>query len=254
MCGAHRADVIAAIKARLEQGEPTRVVSTQLVEAGVDLDFPVVYRALAGLDSIAQAAGRCNREGRLDDLGQVVVFVPPDPAPPGLLAKGEGACRSVLHGHTRDPLDRALFERYFRQLYYQCDLDQHRIEQLLTVKDEPLLAVNFRTAAERFRLIDDADQASVIVRYHGPDGRDTNVDDRLKQLRRDGTARSLLRALQRYTVTIPQRDARRLLAQGDIEELIPGLFVQVSDVLYHPVLGLRVDDSAAPASAWIVSD
>lgn len=83
MCGAHRKDVIAHIKERLKakregrDTRPLRVVSTQLVEAGVDIDFPVVYRALAGLDSIAQAAGRCNREGRMQGLGRVVVFVPP---------------------------------------------------------------------------------------------------------------------------------------------------------------------------------
>ena len=80
MCGAHRAAVIQQIKdwlkARREgqTSEPLRVVSTQLVEAGVDLDFPVVWRALAGLDSIAQAAGRCNREGALEGRGRVVVF------------------------------------------------------------------------------------------------------------------------------------------------------------------------------------
>ena len=251
MCGAHRAEVIATIKARLKAGAPTRVVSTQLVEAGVDLDFPVVYRALAGLDSIAQAAGRCNREGRLPGLGEVVVFVPPDAAPPGLLAKGEGACRSVLHGYEGDPLARALFERYFRQLYYQCELDKHGIEKLLTV-DGKTLAVNFRTAAEKFRLIDDAVQASVIVRYRGPDGRDVTVDQRLAQLRQGGTARWLLRALQRYTVNIHQRDAQRLLAQGDIEELLPGLFVQVSDLLYDAVLGLRVVDGGDPARPLMV--
>ncbi|MDD3651230.1 CRISPR-associated helicase Cas3' [Immundisolibacter sp.] len=251
MCGAHRADVIATIKARLKAGEPTRVVSTQLVEAGVDLDFPVVYRALAGLDSIAQAAGRCNREGRLSGLGEVVVFVPPDAAPPGLLAKGEGACRSVLHGHAGDPLDRALFERYFRQLYYQCELDKHGIEKLLTV-DGKTLAVNFRSAAEKFRLIDDADQASVVVLYRGPDGRDATVDQRLAQLRQGGAERWLLRALQRYTVNIRQRDAQRLLAQGDIEELLPGLFVQVSDVAYDATLGLRIDPAAPVPPAGLI--
>ena len=165
--------------------------------------------------------------------------------------KGEGACRSVLHSHAGDPLDRALFERYFRQLYYQCELDKHGIEKLLTV-DGKTLAVNFRTAAEKLRLIDDADQASVIVLYRGPDGQDATVDQRLAQLRRDGAARWLLRALQRYTVSIRQRDAQRLLAQGDIAELLPGLFVQVSDLAYDATLGLWIDPAAPVPTAGLI--
>jgi CRISPR-associated endonuclease/helicase Cas3 len=118
--------------------------------------------------------------------------------------------------------------------------------------DGKTLAVNFRSAADRFRLIDDADQASVIVLYRGPDGQDATVDLRLAQLRKGGAERWLLRALQRYTVSIHQRDARRLLAQGDIEELLPGLFVQVGDVLYDAVLGLRVADGGDPARPLMV--
>ena len=96
---AERSEVIAGIRNRLKAGEPVPVVSTQLVEAGVDIDFPVVYRAMAGLDSIAQAAGRCNREGKLNAqgrLGEVVVFDPPRSSPPGLLRKGEDTCRAML--------------------------------------------------------------------------------------------------------------------------------------------------------------
>ncbi len=234
MCGAHRSQVISYIKARLKAGTPTRVISTQLVEAGVDVDFPVVYRALAGLDSIAQAAGRCNREGKLDK-GKVVVFVAPKPAPPGLLRKGEDACRSVLHDRPGNPLERSLFGRYFERLYHTCNLDERHIAELLKV-DSQTLAVNFRTAGERFRLIQDEDSIPVVVLYRGAG---SDVEKWIATLRKDGPQRWLMRKLQRYTVNVHRRDADRLLKQGDIEEAIPGLCLQVSDWLYHPDLGLN---------------
>ena len=254
MCGEHRSQTVRQIKTHLNDNIPTRVVSTQLVEAGVDLDFPVVYRALAGLDSIAQAAGRCNREGLLAQLGQqgeVVVFVPPQPAPPGLLRKGEDACRSVLHAHTGKPLERALFARYFEKLYHACDLDAQGIGALLKV-DGQTLAISFRTAAEKFKLIQDEDGAPVIVHYRGVDGKDETIDILLNTLRKQGPERWLMRKLQRYTVNIAQRDALRLLTQGDVIEAIPGLFVQVNDWLYHDQLGLIMDGSPPSASASIV--
>lgn len=243
MCGEHRSQTIRQIKARLKDGIPTRVISTQLVEAGVDVDFPVVYRALAGLDSIAQAAGRCNREGRLKQ-GEVVVFVPPQPAPPGLLRKGEDACRSMLHAHTGKPLERVLFARYFEKLYHACDLDKNQIGvhlKMLGNLDGRVLDVNFRTAAEKFKLIQDEDGAPVIARYRGLDGNDDKVDELLNTLRKHGPERWLMRKLQRYTVTVHRREVIKLLSQGDVEEVIPGLYVQVSDWLYHPDLGLNPD-------------
>ncbi len=234
MCGAHRTRVIRDIKSRLKAGIPTRVISTQLVEAGVDVDFPVVYRALAGLDSIAQAAGRCNREGRLECKGEVVVFVPPKSAPPGLLRKGENACRRVLHGVTDQPLSRARFAQYFERLYYDCNLDEHSICDLLVV-DGRELGVSFRTAAEKFRLIDDDDSAPVIVCY------DHESTQLLDALRTQGPQRWLMRKLQRHTVTLPRRQAEQLRSLGDVEEIVPGLFAQMNDALYDSVLGLQAD-------------
>ncbi|MDR2156100.1 MAG: CRISPR-associated endonuclease Cas3'' [Burkholderiaceae bacterium] len=244
MCGAHRSDVIKDIKARLKTDPPIpmRVVSTQLVEAGVDVDFPVVYRALAGLDSIAQAAGRCNREGLLDGKGEVIVFVPPKPAPPGLLRQGENACRDVLRDATGSPLARARFAQYFERLYHGCQLDREGICDDLFMAGGRLdgreLAVSFRTASEKFRLIDDEDSLPIVVRYRGKDGRNAEIDKWLAMLRRDDPQRWLMRKLQRYIVNLPRREALPLLEQGDIEEILPGLYSQTGDGLYNEKLGL----------------
>ncbi len=255
MCGAHRKDVIAEIKQRLQAKRtrrdlrPLRVVSTQLVEAGVDIDFPVVYRALAGLDSIAQAAGRCNREGRLQGMGRVVVFVPPEPAPPGHLRKGADACIATLHGQAHDPLARGLFARYFTEFYHSVDVDAHGITDLLKVEPRSL-AVNFRSAAEKFKLIDDADQASVLVRY-APQ-RD-EIEKWLAILATQGPQRWLMRKLQRYTVSIPQRQADKMLARGDLSLPVPGLYVLAdADNLYSNILGLVGDADLYHPSGFVL--
>lgn len=250
MCGAHKAKVIADIKVRLaarrdgRNAEPLRVVSTSLVEAGVDLDFPVVYRAMAGLDSIAQAAGRCNREGLLDGLGDVVVFVPPATKLPKAMRDAAGACVDVLHGvngSDGDPLDRSRFEPYFRHFYRAAELDKHGITVLLK-PDSQSLAVSFRSVADKFHLIDDTDQATVIVRYRRDDADDA-IDKHLATLAKDGPERWLMRALQRYTVNIHQREATRLLQSGALEVVMPGLHVLRTDSLYHPDLGLLQEDN-----------
>lgn len=242
MCGAHRSNVIGDIKQRMKEGTPTRVVSTQLVEAGVDIDFPVVYRALAGLDSIAQAAGRCNREGRLD-RGKVIVFVPPKDPPRGMLLKGANACKSVLHDYRTAPLDRKLFNAYFTKLYYECDLDKKQIRHDLRMdnKLDNTLAVNFRIAAENFKLIEDGDQVSVVVRYMEPDKEGKTIDYWLNSLKKDGPQRWLMRKLQRYIVRIHYRYAKPMVEHGDIQELVPGLFAQTADGIYNTDFGLQLD-------------
>ena len=246
MCGAHRKDVIAEIKARLQarregrDPRPLRVVSTQLVEAGVDIDFPVVYRALAGLDSIAQAAGRCNREGRLAGKGRVVVFVPPEKPPRGPLRKGADACVATLHGQAHDPLARGLFARYFTEFYHAVDLDSRGIVRLLKVDHPGTLAVQFRSAAQAFRLIDDEDQATVVVRYAA---QHEEIAKLLGSLAAEGPQRWLMRKLQRYTVSIPKREADKMLVQGSLTLPMPGLYAMVNaDNLYSHILGLVGDD------------
>jgi len=234
MCGEHRSRVIAGIKESLRNGEPVRVISTQLVEAGVDLDFPVVYRAFAGLDSIAQAAGRCNREGKLDK-GKVVVFVPPKASPKGMLLYGEQATRSVWHGHDDHPLSHTLFDAYFRQYFGQESPDKHGIMSLLTT-DARRGMVQLRTAAERFRLISDAGQ-SILVPY-GKDGFKW-----LDLLQKQGPERYLLRKLQRYSVNVYENEFKKLRDIGAIAELHPGIWGLVISNGYDERLGLlQADD------------
>ncbi len=243
MCGEHRSRVINDIKRRLLAGESVRVVSTQLVEAGVDVDFPVVYRALAGLDSIAQAAGRCNREGKLE-RGEVIVFVPPTKAPPGPLRRAADTTISLLSGssdHTPTP---DLFSRYFEHFYMRApSLDKHHITELLTPQggnDDPL-KVQFRTVAQLFRLIDESGYHSLLVRY----GESPALIGRLQK---EGPERWLMRKLQRYTVSLPDWQFQKLLAKGDVFEVYPGIFAQTADVLYHPHLGVLLDDTSPDPS------
>lgn len=256
MCGEHRSEVVARIKGDLKADRPIRVVSTQLVEAGVDLDFPVVYRALAGLDSIAQAAGRCNREGKRQELGRVVVFVPPSQAPVGLLRKGESAAKEFFR---MDPESALLlspesFRRYF-QLYFSKlnGFDAKGILPLLTA-DASRFQIQFRTAAQRFRLIDDSAQKSIVVWFEGARFKSRDL---LEGLRRYGPHRKLMRHLQRCTVTVPDRAWKGLLDQGAIQELMGpdgkglGLWGQCVPELYDRTFGLRLEGPAFQGDEFI---
>ncbi|UOO77097.1 CRISPR-associated helicase Cas3' [Neisseria sp. Dent CA1/247] len=172
MCAAHRAEVIALIRRYLQLygdgklAQPLWVVSTQLIEAGVDLDFPVVYRAMAGLDSIAQAAGRCNREGKLPGLGEVVVFRAEEGAPSGSLKQGQDITEEMLAaGWLNDPLSPDAFAEYFRRFNKKGERDQHGISTYLMMEqpsEQNPLAIKFRTAAEKFRLIDGQGVALIV--------------------------------------------------------------------------------------------
>lgn len=236
MCGQHRSEVIESIKQKLKNKEPVRVISTQLVEAGVDMDFPVVYRALAGLDSIAQAAGRCNREGKLTEFGKVIIFIPPKKAPIGILRKAADTTRSIFSNNDQDPLDYSLYEKYFSELYWKANsLDSKRIIPLLS-PDQQECGIYFRTAAEKFRIIDDSLQKTILVRY----GDNERLIDLLKT---KGSERWLMRKLQRYTVNVFNEDFNQLLQQGSIEEVQPNIFALTTSIVYSKDTGLLVSET-----------
>ena len=233
MCGKHRSSVIADIKAKLDAGKPCRVISTQLVEAGVDIDFPVVYRALAGLDSIAQAAGRCNREGRLNaegKLGQVHVFVPTKPAPRGLLHKGESTTRELCACGV-DPHQPDAFTRYFGLFYGKVNDTGTQFSGWLVKDVNPTIHLQFRTAAANFNLIDDQAQRPVFVRYGGS-------PKWLAQLGAIGPTRENLRRLQRYTVSLSVRAFDQAKMAGLLEEVFKDFWCWIGN--YDHVFGLDV--------------
>jgi CRISPR-associated endonuclease/helicase Cas3 len=230
MCGAHRSEVITKIKQRLRNGEPTRVVSTQLVEAGVDIDFPVVYRALSGLDSIAQAAGRCNREGLLE-TGEVFVFIPQSQSPPGLLKQAADIGRCLLGELNSESLPMEFFNKYFKELYWLRGDKLDAKGVLMDLAPDGELRFSFRTASEKFHIIDDSLYKPVLVRYG-------NGADLINLLEKEGPQRWLMRKLQRFTVNVPKYHFNALYKNGDIEELCPGIYTQSSMGQYHPNLGL----------------
>ena len=235
MCGAHRSQVISQIKQRLKDKLPTRVISTQLVEAGVDLDFPVVYRAIAGLDSIAQAAGRCNREGLLVQ-GSVVVFLPLSKIPVGYLRQAAEIGRRLVSDKTNDLLAPEMFEQFFKEIYWlQGDnLDKHGILKDLAPDSE--LRFSFLSAAQKFKLIDDTKYAPVIVRYD-------EGEKFIGLLKKKGPERWLMRKLQRYVVNLPRYIHTKLRNEGAIAEVHPGIFVQEYGAMYHDNLGFCADKS-----------
>lgn len=234
MCGEHRSQQVTEIKRRLKQGLPCRVVSTQLIEAGVDVDFPVVFRAMAGVDSIAQAAGRCNREGRLPGLGKLWLFDPAEVQPKGYLGATAATTRELLPDYP-DPLDPAAVRRYF-ELHYWKRAGDHRWDDNRVMEcfpPGPELHYDFQTAAERFRLIEETTETVFV-----PHGEGVKLIERLRGGEVD---RYLLRKLQRYGVGLRPWQCQALVTTGDVELTKDGFQVLANESLYDNNLGVRID-------------
>lgn len=234
----HRKEVLAEIRRRLPAGLPCRVVSTSLIEAGVDVDFPVVYRAEAGVDSLVQAAGRCNREGR-PEKGLVHIFRP------------EKACRDGLPAAQKRPaaVGRAIVEEfadigapdaiaaYFTRLYQAAGegLDVENIVRRFEDGYNQGQSYPFREIGEHFHLIDHKTKAVLIPAK--PAARDLLV-----RLRKGERSRQLFRALQLYCVNIYEREYDALLGCGGIEEIEDADLAVLSNVsLYDKRTGLVIE-------------
>lgn len=234
-CARHRAELLADIKARLKGDDPVRVVSTSLIEAGVDIDFSTVFRAMAGLDSLAQAAGRCNREGK-PTKGRFVVFRPEGEKPWGHVGQMVAATEMALSKHAKHPFRPDAFDAYFRALYWAKGpdaLDDYKMGQLLglgaTRREGDPLAFAFREAANKFRMIEDVhDTVSV------PYGKGAAL---IAELRRDGPSRKLLRKLQPFTVLVPKEGMARLRDAKALDD-VDGVTVLADMGFYSDDVGL----------------
>ena len=236
MCPAHRTDVLEEIRARLDPTapKPCRVISTQLIEAGVDIDFPVVYRAMAGLDSIAQAAGRCNREGR-SKRGRVFTFET-DVRPTHQVKQAAQDTRQIAALHA-DLFSLDAIEAFFSLHYWQRqdEWDKHEIMKRFSVSKSGL-HFQYREAAEKYRLIKD-EQRPVIVPY-GRRGR--QLVEELKTLR-NPPGRDFTRRLQRFVVGLYEGHLLLLIENGVIAQYHEQYWIVENDKAYDSLLGLRLD-------------
>jgi CRISPR-associated endonuclease/helicase Cas3 len=243
MCAKHRSDVIKEIKSKIENRQKILIISTQLIEAGVDIDLPVVYRAMAGLDSIAQAAGRCNREGKLNEngkLGRVVVFNSIRKAPVGTLRKASETALNMIKQGLDNPMSRDIFSSYFSELYWKSNsLDAKGVMKLLK-PDASDLAIQFKSASEAFKIVDDSVQRTILVRYG--DGGDLIEQLKMSKNSSKGYEIKLLRKLQRYSINIYATQFEALNRRGSLEEIMPDVFALNNDVEYDARVGLLIDD------------
>lgn len=237
MCPAHRTKKFEEIRQALTRGFPCRVVSTQLVEAGVDIDFPVVFRSAAGIDSVAQAAGRCNREGKLPEGGQVYVFVPEAGLPPGYFRQTAETAEAVMRRHE-DPLSLQAIEEYFRSLYWLKGegLDEYCIlDDLAEGKksgDFPFNAVD-----KKFKIIKDGMEPIII-----PWNKD--AEKIVQGLRYAEYSAGLARKAQRFTIQAPPRVLSALEHAGSVERLHEQYCVLINMDLYRDDLGLCPENPA----------
>lgn len=234
MCPVHRTQTLRQIKECLNRDNTCRVISTQLVEAGVDLDFPIVYRSLAGIDSIAQASGRCNRNGLLLK-GQVFVFRPEKHGiPAGWLSRTASIGEEIFRDND-DSLSLDAVKDYFTLLYNIEGemLDKNNIMGLIR-EQENSLSFPFRQISDEFKLIDE-NTTAVIIPW------DEQCRNLLQQAAWSKRPGSFARKLQQYTVQVFEGEFKEMLRFGIIEYVAGNYYVLREDTVklhYSTEMGL----------------
>ncbi|NPV49121.1 MAG: CRISPR-associated endonuclease Cas3'' [Armatimonadetes bacterium] len=226
LCGAHRRQVLEEVRQRLQEGQPCLLATTQLVEAGVDLDFPLVLRATGPLVNMVQAAGRCNREG-CKKTGEVIVFEAKEGhLPPGAYQTATDQTRSFLAGQGEaDLADPKTHAAFFASFYQAADLDAKGISKLRK-------SLDFPAVSEAYRVIED--DTTPVVECWG------EAKDLLTAI---GQQKSVtwqdLRRLQPYFVNLRAYELKEAQKAGLCAEVLPGSGLWRWDGKYDPNLGLQ---------------
>ena len=237
MCAEHRSQVLETLRARLKAGAPCRLIATSLIEAGVDISFPRLMRAEAGADSIAQAAGRCNRENQWSaEKSEVLIFHPEEKwqAPPELATNA--ACMRETLRNEGDLLAPKVMTAYFARIYDLNDLDKHHILDRLIANAGRELNFPFQTIAEKCRVIESNHMLPLLIPY------DAKAEALINDLEHADTIGGLLRQLQRYTVQVPEKSLRELLNAGLVEVINDKHF---GNQFYALIPGTTLYDAAA---------
>ena len=240
MCAKHRSQKLDEIRGRLKNGEPCRVIATSLIEAGVDVDFPLVMRAEAGLDSVAQAAGRCNREGKRPSENSFVwIFAPEDKwkVPPELATQA-AVMRLAADSFSDDLLSTQAVAAYFAELYQLkgSELDNKKILKMHNDTGQSL-DFPFQTIADKFRMIESHMQP-LIIQFDG------EAENLISSLHHADHIGGLLRKLQPYTVQIPEKALAALYQAGRIEPINEKNFGKQ----FYTLIGLDLYDEVAGLS------
>lgn len=239
MIPADRKRVLQIIRQRLRNGEPCRVISTSLIEAGVDVDFPEVYRALAGLDSVIQAGGRCNREGRRrPEESKVHVFRTKAKAP-GMLEQNISAAARTIRQFSDIGSPEAI-QSYFQFLLYSLkDIKQLDEKGIIPCAEQ----MKFKTVSERFHIIDGAGYTVYV-----PLGEGVALAEKLQQ---NGPNRALLRQLGQYAVSVYRQYFEELCRTGALEQISENAGILQNTGLYSSETGLPFELSEQSQAIFI---
>lgn len=242
MYPAHRTQTLDVIRERLKNNQACRVISTSLIEAGVDVDFPCVMRAEAGLDSIAQAAGRCNRERKhLKEDSHVWIFSTPDwKTPPELDALAAGM-RAVLRRNHDNLLGQQAIKDYFDEVYWRKGDELDKKNLLKTCQDHAnKLSFPFQNIAKDFCMIESFMCPIFIIR-------DEEAQLFIDELAITENVSQVLRKLQPYIVQIPQQGFEALKMARVVETIAPHRFEEqfwqlLNDDIYDAEYGISWDN------------